>query len=248
MLGIIGAMPEEIYLLKDHIDIAKEVEIGNRLYIQGKMYENNVVLVFSRWGKVAAASTTTTLINKFNCSSIIFTGVAGAVDSSLNIGDIVLGSSLYQHDLDARPLYKQFQIPLTSKSFIKATYQLDKFEETIKHFLVNIREFVPEQFLRNFSIANPILKKGIIASGDQFINSPLQHSNLNRNEIPVLAVEMEGAAVAQVCDDYNIPFVIIRTISDKSDSNSPIDFKSFVETVAGPYSVGIINNFVKDLA
>jgi adenosylhomocysteine nucleosidase len=112
-IGIMGAMLEEVSSIKEMMIIDKITIIANREYTEGKINDNEVVIVFSRWGKVAAASTTTTLINIFNVNFILFTGVAGAVVDHLNIGDIVIGNGLYQHDMDARPFFDLFQIPLT---------------------------------------------------------------------------------------------------------------------------------------
>src|SRR3954451_16051531 len=100
-IGILGAMHEEISAIKEILILNKETTIAERIYYEGRINDTEVVLVFSRWGKVASASTTTTLINKFKVDFILFTGVAGAVSELLNIGDIVVGSGLYQHDMDA---------------------------------------------------------------------------------------------------------------------------------------------------
>jgi len=116
-IGILGAMLEEVSSIKEMMIINKETTIANRNYIEGTINDIEVVLVFSRWGKVASASTTTTLINKFSVNFIFFAGVAGAVDKKLNIGDIVIANCLYQHDMDARPFFDQFQVPLTATIF-----------------------------------------------------------------------------------------------------------------------------------
>lgn len=118
-IGIMGAMAQEVAHLKKSMIIASEEIIASRIYYSGTLIDAEIVLVFSHWGKVAAASTATTLINKFNVDAIIFTGVAGAVSEKLNIGDIVIGAGVYQHDMDARPFFEQFQIPLTNNIIFK---------------------------------------------------------------------------------------------------------------------------------
>jgi len=247
MLGIIGAMPEEVSFIKEHMRVTSVIERGSRIYYKGILEDNEIILVFSKWGKVAAASTTTTLIDYFNCKSIIFTGVAGGVDSSLNIGDMVIGTSAYQHDLDARPFFSQFQIPLTDKIFISASYELELFEKAATDFLNNITDYLSPKILSSFNISQPKLAKGIIASGDQFITNTLEYPNFTSPEGLASAVEMEGAAVAQICDDHHVPFIIIRTISDKADHSAVIDFQKFIKDVAGAYSFGVIKQFLSYL-
>ena len=120
-IGIIGAMEEEIQLFKNDLEIISEETIGMRKYYTGRLFGKDIVLVFSRWGKVAAASTVTTLIQKFQVDLVLFTGVAGAVNSKLNVGDIIISKNLIQHDMDvtALPGFKKFEIPLLGKCLLK---------------------------------------------------------------------------------------------------------------------------------
>lgn len=108
-IGLIGAMLEEVSSIKQMMTINKETCIADRVYVEGQINNIEVVVVFSKWGKVASASTTTTLINKFDVDFILFTGVAGAVNEHLEIGDVVIGNGLYQHDMDARPFLINFK-------------------------------------------------------------------------------------------------------------------------------------------
>ena len=110
-----GAIPQEVDLIRSDMNITEEVTLGGRTFYVGELHGCDVVLVFSRIGKVAASSVTTTLINLFKIDFLLFTGVAGAVHPDLNIGDIVIGEVLYQHDMDGRPLFPKFHIPLTEK-------------------------------------------------------------------------------------------------------------------------------------
>jgi len=197
-IGIMGAMIEEVALLKKAMTITNTKKFGNREYYCGQLYDTKIVLVFSRWGKVAASSTATTLINIFGVNTVIFTGVAGAIQKKLNIGDIVIGSSSYQHDMDARPFFQQFQIPLTNTIMFKSNSELaEKAKKAAKKFFSNITSDIKQTLLKKFSIFSPNIYDGIIASGDQFV-SDTTSKNLNIDGEEVLAVEMEGAAVAQV--------------------------------------------------
>ncbi len=183
------------------------------------------------------------MINSFNLKQLIFTGVAGAIQPHLNIGDVIVGTHLYQHDMDARPLFKQFEIPIINKTSFKTNLPLtNKLYKASTLFLSDITKHISK--LKDFNIVNPQVYKGGIASGDQFISSDAKINQLNAALPDALCVEMEGAAVAQVCYDYKIDFGIIRTISDKSKHNASIDFKQFAQKVASTYALGILKNIL----
>lgn len=247
-IGILGAMQEEINgivsLLKDKSEVVK----GMRTYYLGTINNIEVVVVFSRWGKVASATTVTHLIVEFGITELFFTGVAGAIHPDLNIGDIVVASSLIQHDLDARPIMSQFEIPLLGKTMLCPSKEmLDKAVEGIGELVRDeslIHSLLPKQ-REMFSLSNPKMVIGQIASGDRFFASHEDKENLLIMLPEVLCVEMEGAAVAQVCFEYKIPYIIIRTISDEANDNSVVDFKEFVSQVASMFGVEIIKKMLK---
>lgn len=247
-IGLLGAMEEEVSAIKDKMMIEEEIIIAGRTYYIGRIDHLDVVLSFSRWGKVASASTATTLINVFNVDFILFTGVAGAVSESLNIGDIVIANGLYQHDMDARPFFDQFQIPLTEGCLFKPNItHIKQAKIAAENMLARIGSLINEDVLASFDIVNPLIHIGIIASGDQFIVNAHLHQNLyfTQGESRTLAVEMEGAAIAQVCEEYKIPYMIIRTISDKATRSAAIDFQRFIKQVASLYSVALVEDFLK---
>lgn len=247
IIGIMGAMPQEIDGVIGLLKNPKEVTLGMRTYTSGTINNIDVVVVFSRWGKVAAAATISTLIHVFNVTEVIFTGVAGAIDPILNIGDIVIAKRLYQHDMDARPLMQQFEIPLLGKTFFECdTEQLKHTKEAINPLILDnrLKDLIGEKVLAQFGIDTPNLHIGDIASGDQFFANNKQKEQLHKNLPTILCVEMEGAAVAQVCHEYSIPFLIIRTISDAADEQSHIDFPLFIKKVSSKYSVGIIKQLL----
>jgi len=248
-IGILGAMLEEVLSIKELMNITKETVIAGRTYSEGTINNIEVVLVFSRWGKVASASTTTTLINKFDVNSILFMGVAGAVSENLNIGDIVIGNGLYQHDMDARPFFDLYQIPLTSTIvFEPKTADVEKGKQAAERFVNRIESYFHADLLSKYSIFKPVVHTGLIASGDKFIADPKTHENLGykSRENITLAVEMEGASVAQVCEDYQIPYLVIRVVSDKADHSAAVDFQSFIADVASKYSSGIITEYLSN--
>ncbi|HYG15946.1 MAG TPA: 5'-methylthioadenosine/adenosylhomocysteine nucleosidase [Bacteroidia bacterium] len=244
-IGIMGAMPEEIDGVVSLLSNCKKSSAGMRTYYTGTIEGIETVVVFSRWGKVAAATTVSTLIHQFNITELLFTGVAGAISPDLRIGDIVIANRLIQHDMDARPLMSRYEIPLLNQTWFagdsalitKATASINRLLET-----KTLHTVIGDSALDEFDIISPQLYSGDVASGDLFFSEARQKHILHRQLPSVLCVEMEGAAVAQVCYEHGIPFVIIRTISDIADDKSHIDFPRFIEKISSRYSTEIIKH------
>lgn len=236
-------MPEEMDKIIAAISNKQIVERGSRIYYRGNLFGQEVVAVFSRWGKVAAAITTTNLILEFKVDRIVFTGVAGAISPELNVGDVVIGQRLYQHDMDARPLMRRFEIPLTGKTSYETPQQnVDTMAHAVHNFLKKNKEF--RKMLVENNITNPKMLIGDIASGDLFISSSAMKHALIKNLPSVLCAEMEGAAVAQVCDDYGIPLVVVRVISDAANEEAHISAIGFVNQHASDYSLSILKEYI----
>ncbi|HVZ41859.1 MAG TPA: 5'-methylthioadenosine/adenosylhomocysteine nucleosidase [Candidatus Kapabacteria bacterium] len=242
MIGIMGAMTEEISALVDAMEPGgRSVRAGLRDYHVGRLWGHDVAVVFSRWGKVAAATTATHLIAEFGAASILFTGVAGAANPGLRIGDIVVAGDVYQHDMDARPIFPRHEIPLLGITAIETDAVLRE------RLLVAAQRFIAEQLtadvrpdaVQRFNLARPAVVIGGVASGDKFFASSDDIVKLHAR-LPVECVEMEGAAVAQVCYEHGVPFAMVRTISDTADETAHIDFMAFVKEVASVYSRGIL--------
>lgn len=213
-IGIIGAMDEEVALLKDSMHEKKELEVANCLFIQGLLGDKEVVLLKSGIGKVNAAMATTILHERFAPEYIINTGSAGGFAKDLEVGDVVISTQVVHHDVDATAFdYAYGQVPQ-----MPAMYDAD----------VNLVAKVA-------SIMNELgiqYKKGIIATGDSFMADP-ERVQFVRNKFPtMIAAEMEAAAVAQVCYQYGTPFVIIRALSDIAGKESSISFDRFLQTAA----------------
>tara|TARA_R110001583_G_scaffold4351_4_gene25238 strand:+ start:841 stop:1581 length:741 start_codon:yes stop_codon:yes gene_type:complete len=241
-IGIISAMQEEIQALLHELKNVTTIEKGKRTYYSGTLFDKKVVLVFSRWGKVASAVTTTQLINDFNIAEIIFTGVAGGIQKQLNIGDIVIGKNMYQHDLNASPFYEKLAIPILNKKYLETNNPSQLIDATTI-FLKDYHSYITKSDAQIFNITHPKVIFGDIASGDQFISSLKKIKKLNKLIPTAACVEMEGAAVAQVCFEYSIPFSIIRIISDNANDNADIDFSKFANSIASNYALGILKNY-----
>lgn len=243
-IAVLSAMAEENASLVHQMVDVQRTEIGKRVYHEGCLWGVDVVVVFSHWGKVAAASTASVLINRFNVSEIIFTGVAGAIDHTLNVGDVVIASDLYQHDMDARPLIARHEIPLLGVSAMPSdTSRRKPLMDAANTFVkTQLAHELPAEIVTEFSLQQPFVTTAAIASGDQFISSTQQVVDLRERLPDVVCVEMEGGAVAQVCTEFNIPFSIIRTISDAANEQAGIDFPRFVKEAAQLYSMGIVRN------
>ncbi len=249
-IGILGAMEEEIHLLgKEMTGCTSEVR-GRREYINGQISGHDIYLAFSRWGKVAASCSATTLIERYGVDYLIFTGVAGGVDPDVNIGDIVIADNLVQHDMDVSflPQMKEFEIPLLGRAdFPVRQEEVEKARTAAENWIrEELGEQVSAKTLEKFAIVAPRVICGTIASGDQFISDSNKILQL-RQKIPNLrCVEMEGAAVAQIAYEYDIPCLVLRTISDKADDDAIIDFPRFITSVASFFTCGSVLRLLKE--
>lgn len=222
--------------------------IGMRDYHAGHYQEQPCVVVLARIGKVAAAVTAVTLIRQFNVGEIIFTGLAGALAARCRIGDVVIGTGLAQHDLDARPFFPRHEVPLLGRvEFATAVPLSSELDAAASHFF---RSAGADGTMRAaaaaaaaFGIVDPMVHHGLILSGDQFVNDAATAADLLRRFPQALAVEMEGAAVAQVCHEHGVACAILRTVSDRADGNAHVDFAGFLVAVASTYSDGILHQF-----
>jgi adenosylhomocysteine nucleosidase len=246
VLAILSAMPDEIAAIVKSLDDVSTQTLGSRQYHAGKFQGTPVVAVFSGWGKVAAAATTTQLIASYDVTDLVFTGVAGAVQHGLSIGDVVVGTELIQHDMDASPIFPRYEVPLLGKALFATHVGLRaRLHAAAEGFLrEDLPAVVPQSSRDWFRISAPRVIEGMIASGDQFIDSAEEIEALRERLPKVTCVEMEGASVAQVCEEYSMPFGIVRTISDAADEKAQHDFPRFSREISGQYSLGILERFV----
>jgi adenosylhomocysteine nucleosidase len=214
-VGIIGAMDEEVDLLRSKLENRKDLNLAGTEFYSGKIDSLEVVLLKSGIGKVNAAMGTTLLIDKFQPDVIINTGSAGGFHHDLSVGDVVISDAVRHHDVDVTIFgYEYGQVPR-----MPAYYKPDE-------KLVSIAVKSAEK------INGLQVVEGLIASGDSFMNDP-ERVEFIRSKLPDLyAAEMEAAAIAQVAHQFEVPFVIIRSLSDIAGKDSNISFDQFLETAA----------------
>ena len=242
-VGLISAMPEEIGEAVKNLTLTKIIKNGDLEIFIGFLKINKnvkITLAWSGWGKVSAARAVTRIISSANDDEpiqiILFSGVAGAAQSFISQWDIVISEKVIQHDMDARPIYKKFVIPAINKDLIISNENWRKWgHKTIQNKLNS-------SDLESFGN----LYCGTIATGDKFISDKSKLKELD-NQIPnILAVEMEGAAVAQVAEQENIPWLILRVISDSADNSADISFTEFVK-IYKFYSWKLIKTLLNNL-
>jgi adenosylhomocysteine nucleosidase len=230
-IALIGAMQEELSAVLACMPEAHCESIAGRQFWVGHFQGHDVVAVLSGIGKVAAALTATVLLEKFKVKRMLFTGVAGGLAPHVSVGDVVVASELLQHDMNAEPLFPQYEVPLSGC----AKFKTDEYLTSI--LLDSARHTLPQVQVH----------AGLIISGDQFVASACESLRLQQALPEALAVEMEGAALAQVCRDYGVPLCVVRTLSDRADDAAHIDFSKFVQEVASHYSVTLVSEFLKRL-
>ncbi|MES3024726.1 MAG: 5'-methylthioadenosine/adenosylhomocysteine nucleosidase [Pseudomonadota bacterium] len=246
-LGIICSHPDEQKGFVEAMGGPAKLTHGMREYALGQLWGIEAVCVVSRVGKVAAAMTATMLVEKFEVTHIIFTGLAGAVDAKVRVGDVVIAEALAQHDMDCRPLFPRFEVPLTGQSQFAPDVQLTNLlsHAADDFFDIDFSSAIQSKERREFKLEWPRVHRGLLASGDQLLSTRAQLAQLNIALPGLLAVDMEGAAVAQVCIELGVPFAVIRTITD--NPNEEPGFGRFVKSVAAIYDLHIIHRFCVDV-
>jgi adenosylhomocysteine nucleosidase len=235
-LAIVGAMPQELGALLPQLEGARTEHLGGRSFHRGRLAGREVVLVLSGIGKVAAAATAALLIDRLGARALLFTGVAGGLGAGVRVGDIVVAQELLQHDLDASPLFPRWEVPLTGRSRFGVAPDLAAALSAASDEVLA----APHRGLAAFGLHAPRRHTGLVVSGDRFVSSVAESTALRAALPDALAVEMEGAAMAQVCADFGCPLAVLRTVSDRADDSAHVDFGRFVAEVAAGYSRDIV--------
>ncbi|MBO9490882.1 5'-methylthioadenosine/S-adenosylhomocysteine nucleosidase [Endozoicomonas sp. G2_1] len=222
--GIIGAMEPEVAILKGQLTNPEVTEIAGFTFYQGQLNGDDVVIVQSGIGKVAAALATVLLIDKFAPDYVVNTGSAGGFDQSLKVGDIVVSSEVRYHDVNLTVFgYEIGQLPANPAAFIPHPTLVEAAKKGIEK-LDNINTLV-----------------GLITTGDTFMTADEDIAKARANFPTMAAVEMEGAAIAQTCHKFDVPFVVIRSMSDIAGKESPSSFEAYLETASVNSSQLVLN-------
>ncbi len=230
MIAVIGAMDEEVSRLIESMDDVEVIEKAAMKFNKGRIAGKQLVVVRSGIGKVNAAICTQILVCEFGADMIINTGIAGSLDSAIDIGDIVLSTDALQHDVDAAAFgYPPGQIP-----------RMDTLSFAADEGLVNLAEECCRRVCKDINVFT-----GRVVSGDQFISDKSVKDNIIKN-FGGLCTEMEGAAIAQAAYLNSIPFLIIRAISDKADDSASMDYPEFERKAIGN-SVKLLLEMIKSL-
>lgn len=228
-VGIIGSMDKELDLIKNGMDVEAVETVCGMSFCRGTLGDSSVVLVRCGTGKVNASICAQTLILRYSVDRIINTGVAGSLNSEIDIGDLVISTGVVQHDIDVSALgYPKGTIP----------------DNDISVFMAD--EGLRQKAAEAAAVAAPDIHvfEGRVASGDQFIADSAKKQAII-DDFGALCCEMEGAAIGQVCAQSGVPFVIIRAISDKADDSGHMDYREFVKTAA-KHSAAIVRHMIEN--
>ena len=214
-VGIIGAMEPEVKVLREAMQNPQVLTKAGFTFYTGELAGNTVTLVQSGIGKVASTIATTLLIDNFNPDCVINTGSAGGFDPSLSVGDVVISSEVRHHDVDVTAFgYEIGQVPQMPAGFAAHPKLVEAAEQTIAQ-ISEVKTLV-----------------GLICTGDSFMCDPVRIDKARSDFPTMLAVEMEGASIAQTCFALNTPFVVIRSMSDIAGKESPQSFEEYLETAS----------------
>lgn len=212
-IAIMGAMLEEIAPILEIVGKYKTTEYANNTYYEASYKGYELVIAYSKIGKVFSTLTATTMIQHFGCTKLLFSGVAGGINPTLNIGDLIVATKLSQHDLDITVFGHPMGFVPGGSVFIDTDKELISIA---KEVAVDLQKVVIE---------------GVIATGDQFVDDKTIKDNIVKH-FNADALEMEGGSVAVVCDALNIPFFVLRAISDTAEKDASFSFEKFMESSA----------------
>lgn len=229
VIGLIGAMDEEVAVIKEWMTDIQETSVAGCEFFSGQLDGKDVVLLKSGIGKVNAAVSTTLLMASFDPSIVINIGSAGGFDAELEVGDVIISEEVVHHDVDVTAFgYTLGQLPS-----MPATYRADPM-------------LVDKALQAVAVVGQATAKVGLIGTGDVFMCEPERVAKVRAAFPSLKAVEMEAAAVAQVCHKFSVPFVVVRSLSDVADKESPASFDEYL-TVAAQNSSLMIRAMLREM-
>ena len=240
-IAILSALHEELAEVLALMPDEHKISCVGRDFWQGHLHGHEVVAVCSGMGKVAAAATTAALLARFEIDQVIFTGVAGGLQPGVGGGGGVGAHSGLQRGMGASPLHPRHELPGYGVARLPTEMALSQvLLEAAKDTITWLPKLLDAETLRAFGLHTPSVHRGLLITGDRFV-ATVAESNALRAELPdALAVDMEGAAVVQVCRDHGVPCAVVRTISDRADNSAHLDFQHFLGQIARHYSARMI--------
>ena len=229
-IGILAAMEQELEAVIVDFDAPRTERIVNRTFHRGVLHGRDAIAVVAGIGKTAVATTTTLLVQHFGVGAVLLTGAAGRVSRELSIGDVVVATQLVHHDLDVSPIFPRYHVPTLGVARLAT-------DETVSALAYE----AAQSFIDNERGGALRVARGLVLSGDQFMK-PAQLEDLRERFPDGLAVEMEGAAVAQVCIEAEVPYAVVRSISDDGDAGA---FESFLHRECGTYASAIVGRMLR---
>jgi adenosylhomocysteine nucleosidase len=178
-------------------------------------------------------------------TELVFTGVAGGLGQGVNVGDMVVATEFLQHDMDASPLFPIYEVPMYGRAHFPTDLHLTQsLKAAAQDILKNPAQWIDMDVMHELHVHAPKVHAGMVVSGDRFVSTTVESRDLQQRQPHALAVEMEGAAVAQVCLDYGVPFGAVRTISDRADDAATVDFSRFIHEVASRYTLALLGTWL----
>jgi adenosylhomocysteine nucleosidase len=256
IIGVLGAMEAEVLGLVDAVAVEETGTTAGFQYWLGELAGRRVVVARSGMGKVSAAMGVQRMIDEWRVGCVVVCGLAGGLAPAVRVGDIVIGETFVQHDLDASPIFPRFEVPGLGITRFSAPPDLVEIAGACaREVALELGRPVPAvgpapdggaREPHRSGHGEVRVHRGLIVTGDQFVDDEQRYAILN--DFPdALCVEMEGGAIAQVCHLNAVPFVIVRVISDTADGDAPADFLQFVDELAPAYTVRIVRRLVESL-
>ncbi|WP_171311374.1 5'-methylthioadenosine/adenosylhomocysteine nucleosidase [Enterococcus cecorum] len=228
-IGIIGAMDQEVKILKEKMEAPMSWERAGVLFVSGTLGKHDVIVVRSGIGKVAASVTTSLLIQQYGVNMVINTGSAGGIGEGLQVGDVVFSEKLAYFDVDVTGFgYDYGQLPAGMPLYFEAS------------------QYIIDEMKKAADKTGQQVRSGLIVTGDSFVNNPEKIAEIKAHFPEALACEMEGAAIAQTARQFHIPFLVVRAISDTADHQATMSFDEFIDE-AGKRSAEMVIEFLNTI-
>lgn len=243
-LGILSAMEEETLALEHQLEAPQTVLRGRWTFHEGRLAGCPVVLGRSGWGKVAAAAHTQSMIDRFGVDRLLFIGVAGGLSPYIRRGDIVVATGVAQHDIDARPFFPQGEIPLIGlREIASAQDMCENAYRACTEIIQQVGLYFDPTELAELGVEKLTVHRGLALTGDQVIFDSMKKTELLALFPAALSVDMESAAVGQVCHTQGVPFAVVRIISDTADEQGEDNFLDFVKRFVNRFTRPIVQDF-----